>query len=105
MKVAIIASLHAKGDVEIKPGHGRASYLCFMAEFLDPQGNAVKASEAATLHCDAQGVWWVRIGTKNHRIEVHQEPSGRFDLRGEREQRRVEKVRFTRAAYGANGHR
>lgn len=81
MKVAIIARLHAKGNVEIKPGHRRASYLCFMAEFLDPQGNTVKASEAATLHCDAQGVWWVRIGAKNYRIEVHQESSGRFDLR------------------------
>lgn len=52
-----------------------------MDEFLDSHGTLVTAAEAKQLHCDAQGIWWIRVGMKNHRVELHQTGSGRYEVR------------------------
>jgi acetyl/propionyl-CoA carboxylase alpha subunit len=52
-----------------------------MAEFLDNSGSAVQAANATQVHCDAQGIWWVRVGKKNHRVELHTNDAGLFEVR------------------------
>lgn len=48
-----------------------------MSAYRDPQGTpAPSAPDSATLHQDARGLWWVRMGQRNHRVSVHQEEDG-----------------------------
>lgn len=56
--------------------HGK---LQAMSAYRDPRGNdAPAAPESATLHQDARGLWWVRIGHRNHRVSAHRWSDGRW---------------------------
>ena len=48
-----------------------------MATYRDPSGNAAPEAPAVrTVHRDARGVWWVRIGQRNHRVALHRTEDG-----------------------------
>lgn len=58
------------------PGIGK---LQPMSAYRDPQGQAAPAApDSATLHQDARGLWWVRIGQRNHRVSAHRGADGRW---------------------------
>ena len=58
------------------PGIGK---LQPMSAYRDPQGQAAPAApESATLHQDARGLWWVRIGHRNHRVSAHRGSDGHW---------------------------
>lgn len=52
-----------------------------MATYRDPSGNAAPEAPAVwTVHRDARGVWWVRIGQRNHRVALHRTEDGTWDI-------------------------
>ena len=52
-----------------------------MSAYRDPQGNNVPAAPSECLvHRDARGIWWVRMGVKNHRVALHQSSEGRWEV-------------------------
>lgn len=53
-----------------------------MVMYRDTSGNfAPDAPDTCTAHCDARGVWWVRVGHRNHRVSLHCGPDGVWDIR------------------------
>lgn len=53
-----------------------------MAMYRDTSGNrAPDSPDSFTVHCDARGVWWVRIGQRNHRVSLHCGSDGVWDIR------------------------
>ena len=53
-----------------------------MATYRDPEGNPTPAApEGWIAHCDARGVWWVRLGHRNHRVTLDQLGDGSWDIR------------------------
>lgn len=52
-----------------------------MSAYRDPQGNNVPATPSECIvHRDARGIWWVRVGVKNHRVALHQSSEGRWEV-------------------------
>lgn len=53
-----------------------------MATYRDSEGNPTPAAPRGwTAHCDARGVWWVRIGHRNHWVTLDQLGDGSWDIR------------------------
>ena len=53
-----------------------------MATYRDSEGNPTPAAPKGwTAHCDARGVWWVRIGHRNHWVTLDQLGDGSWDIR------------------------
>lgn len=53
-----------------------------MAMYRDTSGNrAPDAPDSYAVHRDARGVWWVRVGHRNHRVSLHCGPDGVWDIR------------------------
>ena len=52
-----------------------------MAKFRDLSGNAApEAPEDWAIHKDARGVWWIRIGQRNHRVALNRTADGTWDI-------------------------
>jgi len=52
-----------------------------MATHRDSKGNPTPtAPEGWSAHCDARGIWWVRIGLRNHRVALNRLGDGSWDI-------------------------
>lgn len=52
-----------------------------MAIYRNPDGSSTPDSpEEWSAHRDARGVWWVRVGHRNHRIALHRDVQGVWDV-------------------------